>query len=250
MCAAVPRWRWVAFRPRPALLCRHCGSRPPMIPAPSFDDELTTRSRESNPTQSILSQFRRLWLRMTHRQADGPYWTKGQYPSVFTCLSLFEYSDLDPLDSLSSLRRKLMGLLEGSSDFRSDPRGRSLDGALEVRQGTDLIYQKSRSTIGGLTLDLKTPLRTRDLPQRGATMIRNLVRCLVLPRALVAAAVSSIGLIRALGEGPEPHVTPAPAREDQDKPKAAEAQPASGAEGDAIRKVVAAYIEARNKGDL
>jgi uncharacterized protein (TIGR02246 family) len=82
-------------------------------------------------------------------------------------------------------------------------------------------------------------------------MTRYWFRYLALPCALVAIVVlSTIGLMRALGDGPTPLGAQAAAADDQDKPKAVDARPATGTEGDAIRRVTAAYTEALNKGDL
>jgi uncharacterized protein (TIGR02246 family) len=76
-------------------------------------------------------------------------------------------------------------------------------------------------------------------------------RYLALPCALVALGVlGAIGLMRAFGEGAAKVGAPAAAGDDQDKPKSAEARPASGTERLAIQQVTAAYIEALNKGDV
>jgi len=82
-------------------------------------------------------------------------------------------------------------------------------------------------------------------------MTRYWFRYLVLPCALVAIGVlSTIGLMRAFGERAAQVGAQAATGDDQDKPKTAEARPASGTEGEAIRRVTAAYIEALNKGDV
>jgi uncharacterized protein (TIGR02246 family) len=87
--------------------------------------------------------------------------------------------------------------------------------------------------------------------RRERTMTQNAFRYLALPAALVAVSVlGTVGLIRAFGDGSAPLGSQTAAADDQDKPKAKDAQAASGAEEDAIRQVVAVYIEARNKGDL
>jgi len=82
-------------------------------------------------------------------------------------------------------------------------------------------------------------------------MIRHLLHHLALPCGLLAIGMlSTIGLMRAFGEGSATHGAQPAAGDDQDKPTTADARPVSGTEGEAIRQVTAAYIEALNKGDV
>ena len=82
-------------------------------------------------------------------------------------------------------------------------------------------------------------------------MIRHRLHFLTLPIVLVAiGGMSTIGLMRAPGEGSAPLGVKAAAGDDQDKPPAADARVVSGKERDEIRKVTDAYIAALNRGDL
>src|SRR5690348_5772252 len=87
-------------------------------------------------------------------------------------------------------------------------------------------------------------------------MIRYGLHHLALPGFFMGIGVlSTWGMIRGFGEAP-PGKEPAPqdvqaaAQDDPDTRQARHPRPVSGKEGEAIRKAAAAYIGARDKGDL